>query len=133
MKKVNIIIADDSPEFVQGLKALLSLHEKYLVVETYKNGAELVNSTQLPNCDLILSDIQMPEKNGLQAAQEINFENQHIKLIALTMHKDDIYLSEIISAGFKGFVHKPDTAQELIATIERVLKNEFVFPNDLEL
>lgn len=133
MKKIKVIIADDSPEYIRGVKALLSISGHFEIVETVENGEDLVNCRVLPEVDIILSDIQMPKMNGIDAAKQINFNNPNLKMIALTMYKDSIYLTDIISAGFKGFVHKPETARSLIDTIHKVLNNEFVFPNNIEI
>lgn len=133
MKKTKIIIADDSKEYLQGVKALISLAENYEIIATYLDGSELANSTDLNQADIVLSDIQMPKLSGIEAARLINHEYPNLKMIALTMHKDSVYLTDMISAGFRGFVYKPDTAMKLLNVIEQVLNNEFVFPRNLEL
>jgi len=53
-------------------------------------------------------------------------------MVAITLHKDEVFLQDIIGAGFKAFVYKPEVASSLIKVINRVLNNEFVFPNNLK-
>lgn len=133
MDKINVIIADDNENFLEGLKLMLSINKKFNIIDSCKNGKMLVESAEKLKADLILTDIDMPEMDGIQAAKIINFSQPDVCMIALTMFIDKVFLVDIINAGFKGFVYKPDTAKNLMETIDMVLDNKFVFPNELKL
>lgn len=65
--------------------------------------------------------------NGIEAGKKINFMYNGLPMIAVTMNQEDVYLKEIIGAGFKGFIYKPDVAKSLTDVIDHVMNNEFVF------
>ncbi|MBN1952928.1 MAG: response regulator transcription factor [Bacteroidales bacterium] len=130
-RRIKIIIADDNEDFLEGVQILLATRDDTEVIAVYRDGAELLDSPKLYDADLIISDIQMPSLNGIDAASRINFRYHHIPMIALTMHMDKLYLNDIIGAGFKGFVYKPDAAIDLFPTIDAVLDNKFVFPKGI--
>ena len=132
-EEIKVIIADDSPQFIEGLNLLLSKNGKFKVIETCKNGLELIQSINLSKANLLLVDIQMPEMSGLVAAKKINCSYPNIPMIALSMHKESIYLEEIISCGFKAFIYKPETAKELINVIQLTLDNKYVFPEGMNM
>jgi len=131
-QKIKAIIADDSPMFLQGVKTLLQSEGNIDVIATYSNGADLINSELINHADILLIDINMPQIDGINAAKKINFINTEIPMVAITLHKDEVFLQDIIGAGFKAFVYKPEVASSLIKVINRVLNNEFVFPNNLK-
>ena len=132
-EKIKLIVADDSKAFMKALLTLLSENPKYEVLDICADGQELVQSPKLGYADVVLTDIEMPQMNGIQAAKKINQLFNHIPIVALTMHKDKIFLNDIISVGFKGFIYKPEMADNLFDVIDSVLRNKFMFPNDLKL
>lgn len=129
--KSNVIIADDSPEFIEGLKVLFSLSKEYQIIDILKNGEELINSAKLREADILLIDIEMPRMNGLDAARQINYRNPLKPMIAMTMFLDKIFLKEIIEVGFKGFIHKPNVTNNLFNVMDKVMNNQYVFPDTL--
>ncbi len=133
MDTIGIIIADDNKSFIEGIEIVLSTDSNYTVLDKCYNGQELVKSTYLHDAQIILSDIEMPLIDGIKAAKNINYRYPRLPMIALTMYMDRVFLNDIVNAGFRGFVYKPDTARYLLPTIEKVLNNEFVFPENLKL
>lgn len=132
-ENINIIIAEDNQQFIDGLKIVLRKNIRFNIIDICKNGKELVESSFLPQTDLIISDIEMPIMNGLEAAKIINFKFPKIQIIALTMHFENIFLEDLISAGFKGFIYKPDVSKKLNEVIISVLDNNFIFPDYLNI
>lgn len=78
--------------------------------------------------DVILLDIEMPWLNGLETAKRLNSHGMKLKLIALTMYHDGIYIKKLIEAGFMGFVNKNNVSENLVMVIDKVLKGELAFP-----
>lgn len=130
---IKVIVADDSAEFLEGILLLLSTDPRFEVIATYSNGLDLVNSVVLHEAHFIFTDIEMPGMNGIDAARRINFKNPNVLMVAMTMYFDKVYLEEIISAGFKAFIHKPDIAEQLFDVIESILNRKFVFPHNLKM
>lgn len=132
-KKLNVILADDNQVFLDGLSFLISTIMGSRVIDTCKDGTELVNSIQLSNADIILIDIEMPKINGICAAKIINQQIPQMPLVAMTMYQEKVFLHDIIGAGFKGFVFKPDTAKTLFDVMTKVMDNQFVFPDNMNI
>lgn len=132
-KIINIIIADDSPVFIEALSFLFSKNQKYNIIDVCSNGLELVSSKNIYHADILLIDIEMPVMNGYQAATKINFNYSSLPMIALTMHSENVYLSEFIKAGFRGYIHKPDSYQNLFRVIDEVINNKMVFPKNIKI
>ncbi|NJM16711.1 MAG: response regulator transcription factor [Bacteroidales bacterium] len=130
---INVIIADDSQKFMEGLKVLFNMDARYNLLETHSNGEDLVNSPNLFMAKIIITDIEMPRLNGLEAAKKINFMFPNMALVALTMYIDKVYLNEIIGAGFKAFIHKPEIATDLFKVLNEVMENRYVFPEKLKI
>lgn len=128
----NIIIADDNSEFIEGLRLILSKDSKYQILDTCSNGLELTKNENLAKADLLLIDIEMPEMNGIDAAIAVNYDYPKLPMIALTMHQEKVYLNEIICAGFKGFIYKPDVPKQLAEVIHLVKNDKFCFPDNLK-
>lgn len=132
-KIIKVITVDDNKNLHEGLDILLGNQPEFEIIARYYNGKELLDSPELGLADLVLSDIDMPVMNGIDAAIRVNFKYPKLKLIALTMHLDKVYMEEIISAGFQGFVYKPNIAMELLDTINEVMNNKFAFPKNLKI
>ena len=132
-KTINIIIADDNSSFIKGLQFILSRSKSYKVIDVCSDGKELIESQQLHNADLVLTDIEMPNMNGIESGKRICFMYPKLPMIALTMHIEKIFLIDIIRAGFKGFIYKPEVPKQLIKVITQVLSNNFVFPENLKI
>lgn len=130
---LKIIIVDDSKVFLEALQENIKKVVGCVVIGVHYNGKELVESPYLKEADLILSDIEMPEMNGLEAARRVNYKFPKIHMIALTVHVEKFHMQEIIEAGFKGFIHKPEVSKKLSSVIKAVVKNKFVFPDNLKL
>ncbi len=131
-RKLNIIIADDSRVFFEGIKFLVDSWADSEIIAGYVNGLELVNSPILASADVLLIDIEMPVMNGLEAARQVNIKYPEIPMIALTMYQEKAYLKDIIFAGFKAFIYKPDVPVKLLKVIKQVIHNEYIFPIDLK-
>jgi DNA-binding NarL/FixJ family response regulator len=132
LETIKLIIADDSDDFVEGLSTLLATQRNIKILQVYKDGLSLIKSPLLSIANLLLTDIAMPGMSGLAAARYINYRYPWLPMIAVTMYKDRIYLNDILGAGFKGFVYKPDTAEKLLPAIEAVMMNKFNFPKGIK-
>lgn len=128
---LKVVIVDDNLTFLEGLEALLDMDDRIEVVARFTNGRDLVEYDRLNQVDLILLDVEMPEMNGIIAAKLVNFENPRVKIIAVTMYQDKVYLSQLIESGFSGFVNKTNVSNELFDTISRILEGELCFPESI--
>ena len=130
-RNINIVIADSSPEFMEGLDVLFSGEPQYKILRTFTCGLELLNSGNLAKANVILLDMGLNKKNGLEISRQINLKYPDLPLIALCMHHDKLYIREIIACGFKGFIYIPMVVDCLFDVIDKVLNNEFDFSKHL--
>ena len=106
MKKLKIHLVDDHSLFREGLKFLLKNCEYISEIKEAENGKEFLDQVDEFNPDVVLMDIEMPEVNGVEATGEALRRNPEIKIVALSMHSDENFYTEMIEAGAKGFLIK---------------------------
>jgi len=126
--KIKIVLVDDNPIFLEGISTFLNKENKYEIVACYESGNILLDNLNNYHADLILLDIEMPGLSGIETARRLNWYRSEVKLVAITMYQDSVYLRQLIEAGFHGFVNKNSVFEKLPQVIDRVLRNEFVFP-----
>jgi DNA-binding NarL/FixJ family response regulator len=97
-------------------------------VAVFSSGSSLLEELDNYDPDLILLDIEMPWLSGLETAKRLSSHGMKLKLIALTMYYDGIYIKRLIEAGFMGFVNKNNVSENLLHVINLVLKGELAFP-----
>jgi DNA-binding NarL/FixJ family response regulator len=127
-EKIQVIIVDDNPIFMEGITAYLSKYDMFEIVASFSSGPALIESIDQYDPDLILLDIEMPWLNGIETAKRLSSYGVKLKLIAITMYYDGIYLRNLKDAGFMGFVNKNNVSENLIHVIDRVLAGESSFP-----
>lgn len=130
-KRIKVVLVDDNKAFLEGLEALLENEEKFEIIGKFISGKELLKFEKLNCVDLLLLDVEMPELNGIQTAKLVNFDYPNMKMIAITMYQDKVYLTQLIESGFVGFVNKADVTDDLFDTIDEILKGELRFPETI--
>ena len=117
-----IIVADDHVLIRQGLKRILGEDSNLKIIGEAGDGLELLNLLKriglTPN--MIILDISMPNLSGIEATRQIKMIYPGIKILILSMHKDQEYLSHAISAGADGYLLKGDSDRELFSAIEMI-------------
>jgi len=127
--KIQLIIVDDNPYFLEGITAYISKLEKYEIVAVFSSGPTFLEAIDNYDPDLILLDIEMPWLNGIETAKRLSAHGMKLKLIAITMYYDGIYIKKLIEAGFMGIVNKNNVAENLDHVIAGVLKGDLMFPD----
>jgi DNA-binding NarL/FixJ family response regulator len=128
VEKIQLILVDDNPYFLEGITAFISKHEQFEILAVFSSGPALLEEIDNYDPDLILLDIEMPWVNGIETAKRLSSHGMKLKLIAITMYYDGIYIKKLREAGFMGFVNKNQVSENLIQVMETVLKGETAFP-----
>ncbi len=116
---MRILLGDDHALLLAGLRSLLeSSHD---IVGSVSNGRDLVTSASHFKPDIIITDISMPELNGLEAAKQIKSRLPSTKLIFLSMQTNPIYLRKALEVGADAYVLKAGAVEELAQAIHQVL------------
>ena len=130
-RKARILLVDDNADHLRGVKELITLETSYDVVGTTTSANIAINLIKKYRPDLVLMDINMPEKDGLQAIQEIGKLELGTKIIALSGYDDADLIFRAMKIGAKGYVLKTMASAQLIYAIDEVLNGKIYLPSAL--
>ncbi len=117
------MLVDDHQILRDGLRRLLTGEADIEVVAEAENGREAIEVTGRVKPDVVIMDVAMPELNGIEATRQINVAYPATRVIALSMHSDRRYVSEVLKAGAAGFLLKSCAYDELAKAIRSVTSN----------
>ena len=117
---IRILIVDDHKMFVQGLEEILSREEDIEIVHRCFEGKEVFNMALLDKIDIILLDINLPDISGIEVCQRILKMKENVKILVLSMHDEESYITEVLKSGALGYVLKNTGRKELITAIRTV-------------
>ena len=128
--KVKVILADDHVMIREGIKQLLEFDQKIEVVGQANDGIECLELLENTDADILLLDINMPRKNGLDTLSEIRKSKNKIKVLMLTVHEEVEYLVKATDIGVDGYILKDSGSVELKKAIFSILEGEsYIQPN----
>ena len=116
----NILIVDDHALMRNGLEAMLASEPDYEVVGVAADGMTAIRCVAELQPDIILMDLTMPRTSGMDAIVQIKRQHPHIKIVALTFHKEDKYIHATLEAGADAYVLKDDSRTELFNALANV-------------
>ena len=122
MQRIRVLIAEDHETVREGLKLILNAQSDLEVVGDAGDGRTAIGMAQTLRPDVVLMDISMPSVNGLKATERLKVCCPEVHVLALTRHKDDGYLQQILRAGASGYVLKQSSPTELLHAIRAVAK-----------
>ena len=129
--KPRVLIADDHTLVAEGVEKLLE-HD-FQLCGRVADGRALVRAVEKEKPDIALVDIALPLLNGLDACRQIKKSTPEVKLLVLTMHGEQYFVTEAFRAGVSGYVLKQSVAEELVFAIKEVLKGRlYVSPSVAE-
>ncbi len=103
---------------------ILSAEKDMEIVGEAGNGREAVEQAEQLRPDIVVMDVAMPELNGIEATRRLATSMPHTRVIALSMHKDSVYVREILRAGARGYLLKDSGAGDLVSAIRAVASGE---------
>ena len=124
-------MADDHPVVRRGLQSLLARQERLTIVGEAADGEEALQKALALSPDVILLDISMPRRDGLEVATVLRKEAPRIKVLILSVHSNKEYIFRIIQAGAHGYVSKEAAPEELLRAIESVYCGETFFSPEI--
>ena len=128
---IKIVIIEDLPIVLEGLKLLVNKVKDFRIVAEYTNGKEFIEAIDNFDADIVLTDIDMPVMDGVELTRLAVSFKPDIKIIALTMYSDRKFYYKMITAGAKGFVLKQSPSKELELAIREVYKGGNYFSPEL--
>ena len=127
LKSLRILVADDHEVVRRGLCSLLASKPEWEVCGEAADGREAVQKSQLLKPDVVVLDIGMPSLSGLEAIRQILQASPQSKILILTLHDSDQIVTEVLSAGARGFLLKSDAARELVAAVDALRRGKTYF------
>src|SRR5690625_4789627 len=119
-QKIKIALIDDHKLFREGVKRILSFESLFEVVAEAGDGNEVNDLVANYNPDIILMDINMPEINGIEATKELMKSYPNIKVIILSIHDDESYVTHALQTGAQGYLLKEIDTESLLEAIKVV-------------
>ena len=117
---INILIADDHTVVRQGLKQILSRDKQMSVVAEAANGNEVLRALERAKVDVLILDITMPGRNGLDVLKEVKRNYPALPVLVLSMHPEDQFAIRMLRAGASGYITKESAPEELIEALGKV-------------
>jgi DNA-binding NarL/FixJ family response regulator len=123
-RKTRILLADDHAVVRQGFGRILAAQSDMEIVGEAGNGREAVEMAEKLKPEVVVMDVSMPELNGIEATRRLVKSLPYTRVLALSMHKDSVYVREILRAGARGYLLKDSSDQDLIAAVRSLAKGE---------
>lgn len=120
MTRIRVVIADDHPVFIQGLLTILKEEKNIEILGQASDGRTALTMIHKYKPDIAILDVQMPEPDGLQLAEILNSEVDPVKIIILTMFKEESIIKKVLDLGVKGYVLKENAIDDIIDSINIV-------------
>ncbi|WP_026449977.1 response regulator transcription factor [Aequorivita capsosiphonis] len=127
--KIKVIIADDHPLIISGITEVLEKSESFSIMATFKNGNGLMQSSCLADADVLLLDLNMPGKNGLQVLEDIKAMNLKLQVLVLTSYFSKQLADQCALSGAHGYILKSDGLDTIAVTILEVVEGKTAFPD----
>lgn len=123
--KKRIVIVDDHPMMRQGLAALIHNEPDLEVVGEAETAAQAFEAVTKLNPDLVLADITLPDKNGLELIKDIQALGENVpQVLVISMHDEALYVERVLRAGGRGYIMKQEGGKKLMAAIRQVLSGQ---------
>jgi len=123
-EKIRILLADDHAVVRQGFKMILAAQPDMEIVGEAGNGREALDLAGQLQPDVIVMDVAMPELNGIEATRRVADLSPRSRVLALSMHKDSVYVREILRAGARGYLLKDAISSDLLAAVRAIARGE---------
>jgi two-component system, NarL family, response regulator NreC len=121
---IRILLADDHALVRHGFRMILAAQPDMEIAGEAGNGREAIDLVQKLKPDVVVMDVTMPELNGIEATRRLIELSPRTRVLALSMHKDNVYVREILRAGARGYLLKDSADADLIAAVRAVAKGE---------
>ncbi len=119
--KTSILIVDDHPMMRQGLAALINNEPDLAVTTEAENAQQAMSSINAGRPDLVIADITLPDKNGLELIKDIQALHAGLRILVVSMHDESLYAERVLRAGGRGYIMKQEGGKKLMEAIRQVL------------
>jgi DNA-binding NarL/FixJ family response regulator len=121
---IRVLLADDHAMVRKGFRLILEAQPDMEIAGEAGNGRQAVDLAEKLHPDVVVMDVAMPELNGIEATRRLASSSPHTRVLALSMHKDSVYVREILRAGARGYLLKDSIDTDLISAVRAVAKGD---------
>lgn len=121
---IRVLLADDHAMVRKGFRLILEAQPDMEIAGEAGNGREAVELAERLHPDIVVMDVAMPELNGIEATRRLASSSPHTRVLALSMHKDSVYVREILRAGARGYLLKDSIDTDLISAVRAVARGD---------
>ncbi len=118
---IKILIADDHSFIRIGLIRILKDKFSHLEITEVDDGEALVSEVMKNRFDIVISDLDMPGRSGIECLAQIKLIDPHIKVLILSIYPEELYAVRVLKAGAFGYMNKNAAPQELVSAVEKIL------------
>jgi len=130
---IKILVADDHAVVREGLKRIIAETADLVVAGEASNGQEVLEKVQSGHWDVVLLDISMPGRGGLDVLRQLRGEKPKLPILVLSMHSEDQYAVRVLKAGAAGYLTKDSAPEQLVNAIRRVIRGrKYISPSVAE-
>lgn len=129
-EKINIVIVDDHPIVIEGLKMMLNSQPAFNIPETFTSGSEIISFISSHKVDIIFLDITLPDANGTELCREIKRISPNTSVIMFSNRSERSIIMQSIQNGASGYLLKNTSIEELVICIRGALSGDIVFCNE---
>ena len=124
MSPIRVLLADDHPVVRNGIRDLLEKEIDIEIVGEATNGVETIHLVEEANPDVLLLDMELPDFQGTEVAQQVQLRFQKVKILVLSAHDDSIYVRELLKLGAAGYLMKDEAPEAIVEAIRGVAHGE---------
>lgn len=121
---INILVVDDHALIRKGLKMLLEESPDFEVKGEAETGTQAIKMVREQHFDLVLLDISLPDKHGMDVLKQLKLEQPGIKVIVLSMYPEDQYGVRALKAGAVGYINKQSAPEKLVGAVQQVISGK---------
>jgi two-component system, NarL family, invasion response regulator UvrY len=134
VNKIRVIIVDDHAILRSGINQILSATDDIEVIGEAANGAEAIKLSRQLNADVMLLDISMPDRSGMDVLKYVKSDNNHISVLMLSMHMEEQYAVRALKNGASGYLCKQSASSDILKAIRIVAKGKkYITPEVAEI
>lgn len=123
-RNIRILLVDDHAVVRQGFRMILAAQDDMEIVGEAGNGREAIAKAAELHPDVVVMDVAMPELNGIEATRRLAETSPQTRVLALSMHKDSVYVREILRAGARGYLLKDSIDVDFLTAVRAVARGE---------
>ncbi len=124
MNQIRVILADDHPVLRKGIRTILEMEDDIRIIAEASDGEEAIDRVLQLNPDVLVLDVSMPKKTGLQVIAELTASHNPVKVLALSAYDDESFITEMIESGAAGYLLKREALDAIIEAVRGVAVGE---------